>query len=129
MHTISRTVWLLSLLVVLGFVAVSISGCVSSSTYQAAKKETEALQHELQQERLKLGAIEKTYGERMKQMESLVSRLGSSLERFDGMAKSWGDLRMELMALRINRELERQKGGGGVGIVLQSDVPSVMPAQ
>jgi len=125
----SRAVWLLSLLVLLGFAAVSVSGCVSSSTYQAAKKEAETLKHELEQERLKLGAIEKTYAERMKQMETLASRLGSSAEQFDRIAKVWNDLRIELMALRINRELERQKGGGGVGIVLQSDVPSVMPAQ
>jgi hypothetical protein len=29
MHTISRTIWLLSALVVLGFVAGPVSGCVS----------------------------------------------------------------------------------------------------
>ena len=129
MDTMSRIVWLLSLLVLLGFAAGSVSGCVSSSTYQAAKKEAEAFKHELQQERLKLGAIEKTYAERMKQMETLASRLGSSAEQFDRIAKVWNDLRLELMALRINRELERQKGGGGIGIVLQNDGPSVMPAQ
>jgi hypothetical protein len=117
------------MLVLLGFAAGSVSGCVSSSTYEAVKKEAEALRHELQQERLKLGAIEKTYAERMKQMEHMISRLGSSAEQFDRIAKSWGELRMELMALRINRELERQKSGGGVGIVLQNDMPSTMPGQ
>lgn len=129
MDTTSRTVRLLSLLVLLGFTFGSVSGCVSSSTYQAAKKEAETLQHELQQERVKLAAIEKTYAERMKQMENVASRLGSSAEQFDRIAKVWNDLRIELMALRINRELERQKGGGGVGIVLQNDMPSLIPAQ
>jgi hypothetical protein len=78
---------------------------------------------------LKLQAIEKTYGERMKQMESLVSRLSSSVEQYDGIAKNWSDLRNELTMLRVTRELERQKMGGGVGIVLEGELPSMTPGK
>jgi hypothetical protein len=109
------------------FFAMPVLGCVSSGTYKAAKKEIQDLQHELQQERLKLQTIEKVFGERIKQMENLVSRLNSSVERYDGMAKNWSDLRNELTMLRVSRELERQKGGGGIGIVLEGDLPSNTP--
>lgn len=129
MVTTSWTARLLSLLVISGFCAMSVFGCVSSSAYRAAKKEAEDLQRELQQERFKLHAIEKTYGERMKQMENLASRLSTSVERYDGIAKNWIELRNELTMLRVSRELERQKGGGGIGIVLEGDMPGIIPSR
>src|SRR5262245_58165967 len=130
MFTTSGTARLLSLLVIPGLFAVPVLGCVSSSKYEAAKKEVQELQHELREERLRSQAIEKAYGERLKQMETLVSRLGSSVERYDGIAKSWNDLRNELTMLRVSREMERMKGGGsGIGIILEGDSPSTTPAQ
>jgi septal ring factor EnvC (AmiA/AmiB activator) len=129
MFTPSWTARLLSVVIIPGLFAMPVLGCVRSSTYKAAKKEIQDLQHELQQERLKLQTIEKTYGERMKQMESLVSRLGSSVERYDGIAKNWSDLRNELTMLRVSREMERMKGGSGIGIILEGDAPSMAPAR
>ncbi len=121
MDTTSRSTRLLSVVVILGFCVLSVPGCVGSSTYQVAKKEAEDLRHELQQERLKIQAIEKMHTQRSKQMEDLASRLGSSVERLDSITKNWGDLRNELVRLRISRELERQKGGGRIGIVLDNE--------
>lgn len=120
---------LLWFLVIPGCFMMSVPGCVSSSTYEAAKKENQDLQHELQQERIKQQAIEKTFGDRLKQMENLVSRLSGSAERYEGMAKSWSDLRDELTILRVNRELERQRGGGGIGLVLHGGEPSTAPVR
>jgi hypothetical protein len=88
MFTTSWTARLLSVLIIPGFFAMSVPGCVSSSTYHAAKKEAQDLQHELQQERVKRDAIEKTFGERAKQMENVANRLSLSLERYDGITKS-----------------------------------------
>jgi TolA-binding protein len=121
MNRISRSTRLLSVAVILGFFLLSVPGCVSSSTYKAAKKEAEDLRHELQQERLKVVAVEKMHAQRIKQMEDLASRFGSSVQRLEDVAKNWSDLRSELVRLRINRELERQKAGGGIGIVLDND--------
>ena len=129
MFTTSWTARLLSVLVIPGFFAMSVPGCVSSGTYQAAKKEAQDLQRELQQERVKREAIEKTYGERTKQMENLANRLSLSAERYDNITKSWSDLRNELTLLRVNRELERQRGVCGIGMVLEGDVPSTIPAK
>ena len=129
MFTTSWTARLLSVLVIAGFFALPVLGCVSSGKYEAAKKEVQDLQHELQQERLKSQAIEKTYGERLKQMDSLVSRLNSSVERYDGIAKNWSDLRNELTMLRVSREMERMKGGSGIGIILEGDAPATTPAK
>ena len=129
MFTTSWTARLLSVLVIPGVVVLPVLGCVSSGKYEAVKKEVQDLQHELQQERLKSQAIEKTYGERMKQMDTLVSRLNSSVERYDGIAKNWSDLRNELTMLRVGREMERMKGGGGIGIILEGDAPATTPAK
>jgi septal ring factor EnvC (AmiA/AmiB activator) len=129
MFTTSWTARLLSVLVIAGVFALPVLGCVSSGKYEAAKKEVQDLQHELQQERLKSQAIEKTYGERLKQMDSLVSRLNSSVERYDGIAKNWSDLRNELTMLRVSREMERMKGGSGIGIILEGDAPATTPAK
>lgn len=121
MNRISRSTRLLSIAVILGLFSLSIPGCVSSSTYKAAKKEAEDLRHELQQERLKVVAVEKMHAQRIKQMEDLANRFGSSVQRLEEVAKNWGDLRNELIRLRINRELQRQRGEGGIGIVLDND--------
>lgn len=121
MNITSRNTHLLPVVVVLGFCVLSVPGCVSSSAYEAAKKEAGDLRHELQQEHLKVQAMEKMHTQRIKQMEDLASRLGSSVERLDGITKNWGDLRNELVRLRINRELEHQKGGGRIGIVLDNE--------
>lgn len=125
MNTTARRTRLLSVVAILGFCVLSAPGWVSSSTYQLAKKEAEDLRQELQQERLKVHAMEKMHTQRIKQLEDLTSRLGSSVERFDGMTKNWSDLRNELVRLRINRELERQTGGGRIGIVLENESSSV----
>ena len=111
------------------FLAMSVSGCVSSGTYELAQKEAQDLKRELQQERGKREAIEKTYGERIKQMENLATRLNISAERYDNITKSWSDLRNELTALRVNREMERQKGICGVGLVLEGDPASTTPTK
>jgi hypothetical protein len=100
-----------------------------SSVYGAAIKENHGLQHELQQERIKQHAIEKPFGDPLKQMEYLVSRLNLSAEQNEGMAKSLGALRDELTILRVNRELDRQRGGGGIGLVLHGGEPSTVPAR
>ena len=108
---------------------MSLSGCVSSGTYELAQKESQDLKRELLQERGKRDAIEKTYGERIKQMENLATRLNISAERYDNITKSWSDLRNELTALRVNREMERQKGICGVGMVLEGDSPGTTPTK
>lgn len=130
MLTTSWSARLLSVLVISGLFTISVVGCVSSSKYEAAKKEVQDLQRELQQERLRSQGIEKTYGDRLKQMETLVNRLGSSAEKYDGIAKSWNDLRNELTMLRVSREMERLKAaGGGVGLILEGETPSTTPAK
>ena len=127
MFTTSWTARLLSVVVIPGLFSTSVMGCVSGSTYKAAQKEIQDLQHELQQERFKRQLIATTFGEQLTQMQNFVTQLGSSVERYDGMAKNWNDLRDELVALRVNRELERQKGACGMGIVLEGHVPSTAP--
>jgi uncharacterized protein YlxW (UPF0749 family) len=129
MFTPSSIARLLSVLVIPGFLAMSVLGCVSSSTYEAAKKEAQDLQHQLQQERLKREAIAVTFGDEMKQMQNLVTQLSSSVEQYNGIANNWNDLRDELVALRVNRELERQKGACGMGIVMESRGPSTTPTK
>jgi hypothetical protein len=122
MFTTSGTARLLSLLIMPGLFAIPILGCVSSSKYEAAKKEVQDLQRELREERLK------SLGERLKQMESLVTRLGSMADRYDGMAKSCNDLRDELTILRVSREMERMKGAGGrTGIIVEGEMPRTTP--
>jgi hypothetical protein len=130
MLTSSGAARLLSALVISGFFAMPVLGCVSSSKYEASRKEVQDLQRELQQERLRAQGIEKTYGDRLKQMEALVTRLGSSVDRYDGIAKSWNDLRNELTMLRVSREMDRIKGGGGgIGIILEGETPSTTPTK
>lgn len=73
MDTTARRTRLLSVVVSLGFCVLSAPGCVSSSTYQVAKKEAEDLRQELQQERLKVQAMEKMHTQRIKQLEDLTS--------------------------------------------------------
>lgn len=106
-----------------GLFAVAMYGCVSSGTYQEMKQAAEDAQRNLQKERQKVQAIEKAEVERKKQMEEWLSKLGGAVERLDGMAKSWSELRVELRRLRIDRELERQAQSGkpgGIGIVIES---------
>ena len=106
-----------------GLFAVTISGCVSSGTYQEMKQAAEDAQRNLQRERQKVQAIEKAEVERKKQMDEWMSKLGSAVERLDGTARTWSELRLELRRLRIDRELERQAHPGkpgGIGIVLES---------
>ncbi len=106
-----------------GLVAVAMFGCVSSGTYQEMKQAAEDAQRNLQRERQKVQAIEKAEVERKKQMEEWLAKLGGSVERLDGMTKSWNDLRVELRRLRIDRELERQAQSGkpgGIGLVIES---------
>src|SRR5262244_715284 len=129
MFRISWTARLLSHVVIPGVFSMSVMGCGSSSTYKAAQKEIQDLQHEVQQERSKRQLIATTFGEQLKQMQNVAGQLGSSAERYDGMAKNWIDLRDELVALRVNRELERQKGACGMGIVLEGHGPSTAPAK
>lgn len=121
MFTTSGTARLLSLLIMPGLFAMPIIGCVSSSKYEAAKKEVHDLQRELKEERLK------SLGERLKQMESLVTRLGSSADRFDGIAKSCNDLRDELTMFRVSREMERMKGAGGRPGIMEGEMPRTTP--
>ena len=127
MSTMSSNARLLSIFVIQGLFLTSLAGCVSSSTYKAAEKEIQDLQHQLQEERSKRQLITATFGEQLRQMQSSVDQLGSSVARYDLMAKNWNDLRDELVALRVNRELERQKGVCGMGIVLEGHTPSTPP--
>ena len=106
-----------------GLFAVAMSGCVSSSTYNEMKQAAEDAQRNLQRERQKVQAIEKAEIERKKQMEEWLARLSGTVERLDGMTRSWNDLRVELRRLRIDRELERQAQQGkpgGIGLVIES---------
>lgn len=127
MFTTSWAPRLLPGVLIPGFFVMSVLGCVSSSTYEAAKKEAQDLRHELQQEQLKRETIEQTYGQQMKEMEDLVAHLTSAVKEYDAIAKNWGGLRDELTMLRVNRELERQRGHGGIGIVLEGDATSSTP--
>ena len=127
MSTMSSNARLLSAFVIQGLFLTSLAGCVSSGKYKAAEKEIQDLQHQLQEERSKRQLITATFGEQLKQMQSSVDQLGSSVARYDLMAKNWNDLRDELVALRVNRELERQKGVCGMGIVLEGHTPSTPP--
>jgi hypothetical protein len=106
---------LLSITIIAGFFSMSVTGCVSSGTYEGAKKEAQSLKRELAQERVKREAIEKTYAERRKLMENIT--------------ESWSDLRNEITMLRVNHEWERQQGICGIGMVLEGDAPSTTAAK
>ncbi|HXF94130.1 MAG TPA: hypothetical protein VNK46_15355 [Nitrospiraceae bacterium] len=118
--TMNRTAWrghenvataLLGLAIVIGV------GCVSSGTYEAARREAETAQRELQQQRFKLQATEKMHADRKKEMDEWVSKLGAAVEKLEEVTKNWSELQEELTRLRIARELERQRGQGKEGTI------------
>ncbi len=118
--TMNRTAWrghenvamtLVGLAIVIG------AGCVSSGTYEAARREAEIAQRELQQQRFKLQATEKMQADRKKEMDEWVSKLGAVVEKLEEMTKNWSELQEELTRLKIARELERQRGQGKEGTI------------
>lgn len=124
MNITRQTLNLVLAMAMVGAIAVSNAGCVSSSSYKAVKKEAEDAQRELRTERTKMAAVEKFHVDRKKQTDELVNKLGSAVDKLDSMTKNWGDLQHELNRLRIARELERQRVSdkpSGMSIVLESE--------
>lgn len=113
MHMRSVGMRFLSLFSILGFVILSLSGCVTSSTYKAVKAEAEDLQQELKQERLKVRAIETMYTQRIRHLEDLANRFDASLQRLDGITKN-------LVRHRVTRDVDLPNSAG-MGIVLDND--------
>lgn len=113
---------------VAGVVILSSTGCVSSSKYEAVKKQAEQTQRELQQERQKMLELEKVSAERRKLMDELISKLGFEVKRLNVIATSWGDLRDELTLLRISRELQRGKPNS-ISLVIEGQSAAPEPAQ
>lgn len=109
--------------VLMALTVVGINGCVSSGTYQAAKKEAEDAQRELRRERERMAAIEKVQTERKKQMDDLLARLGGVTDRLDGISKSFGDLRNEVTRMRISRELEHSGKSSGITFSVEGEPP------
>lgn len=110
-------------IVLMALTVLGINGCVSSGTYETAKKQAEDAQRELKRERDRMAAIERVQAERKKQVDELLVKLGGITDRLDGISKSFGDLRNEVTRLRISRELERGGQSSGISYSLEGETP------
>lgn len=128
MNTIRRRLGVLLGLTLTGLFLVSHTGCVSSSTYQIAKKEAEVAQRELKKEQERIAAVEKVQAERKKQMDEWIVKLGGVVDRMDVISRTFGDLRTEVTRMRITRELERGKTSG-ISFVLEGEPPVSQPRE
>src|SRR5262245_32137194 len=113
---------------VAGGIILSSTGCVSSSKYEAMKREAEQTQRELQKERLKMLEVEKVHAERKKLVEEWLGRLEHEVKRLNIIATSWGDLQNELTLLRISRELQRGKPNS-ISLVIEGQPLAPEPPQ
>jgi hypothetical protein len=109
--------------VLVALTVLEINGCVSSGTYQAAKKQADDAQRELKRERDRMAAIEKVQTERKKQLDDLLVKLSGVTDRLDGISKSFGDLRNEVTRMRISRELEQGNKSSGISFSIEGEPP------
>jgi len=107
---------------------LSSTGCVSSSKYEAMKKEAEQTQRDLRQERQKMLEIEKVHAERKKLVDEWLSKLGHEVKRLNIIATTCSDLQNELTLLRISRELQRGKSTG-ISLVIEGQPSTPEPGQ
>lgn len=111
-------------------------GCVSTDLYETAKREAQQTQAQLHKEQGRAQALElqnKDLAQRMDKMEKWVDKLWHTSERLEGLGKDLDELRDELVRLRIDRELQRQKGRsqspmGGIRLEPEPDRPEAEPA-
>jgi hypothetical protein len=105
---------------VAGVIILSNTGCVSSSKYEAVKREAEQTQRELQKERQKMLEVEQVHAERKKLVEEWLGKLGQEVKRLNIIATSCGDLQNELTLLRISRELHLGGKPNSISIVIEA---------
>jgi len=128
MNTIRAHPILVFVATVAGVMILSSTGCVSSSKYEAVKKEMEQTQRDLQQERQKMVQVEKVHAERKKLVDEWLSKLGNEVKRLNVIATSCSDLQNELTLLRISRELQRGKSTG-ISLVIEGQPSTPEPGQ
>ncbi len=109
--------------VLMALTVLGINGCVSSGTYEAAKKQAEDAQRELRRERDRMAAIERVQAERKKQVDELLVKLSGITDRLYGISKSFAELQNEVTRLRISRELEKSGQSSGISYSLEGETP------
>jgi hypothetical protein len=117
------------LVFVAGVIILSSTGCVSSSKYEAVKREAEQTQRELQKERQKMLEVEKVHVERKKLVEEWLGKLRQEVKRLNIIATSCADLQNELTLLRISRELHLGGKPSSMSIVIERQSSALEPAQ
>jgi hypothetical protein len=87
-----------------------VTGCVSSDTYQLAKKDAENARSVLQNEQRHAQEISEANKRMKMQIEELQANLREMKENLVRTEREWRDTRDELLRIKIDREQQRRGG-------------------
>lgn len=95
--------------IALGLGLAGLTGCVSQSTYELARTETQNAQLRYQQEAQRTQALMEQVKQMKLQIEELETKLQNAEEASDRATRDYKQVRDELVAMKISQEKEQQR--------------------